>query len=54
MQTILRVEGLRKSFGDLELFENVNFVVNKGDKVALVAKNGAGKTTLLNILAGND
>lgn len=51
MQSILRVDNLSKSFGVLELFANISFTINKGEKVALIAKNGAGKTTLLNIIS---
>jgi len=54
MSTFLSVENGAKSFGDIDLFDNISFTVNEGRKVALVAKNGAGKTTLLNILAGRD
>src|SRR5205807_241110 len=36
------------------LFENLSLNIEKGQKVALIAKNGAGKTSLLNILTGND
>jgi ABC transport system ATP-binding/permease protein len=54
MSTYLLVENASKSFGDINLFSNITFVVNEGRKIALIAKNGAGKTTLLNILAGND
>ena len=54
MPALLEVENLSKSIGILELFENISFVVNEGQKMALIAKNGMGKTTLLNILAGND
>ena len=39
-------------FGGQELFENVSFMVNKGDRIGLVGKNGAGKSTLLRILSG--
>ena len=46
----LSVENLSKSFGDLDLFEDLNFGLNKGDKTALIANNGAGKSSLLNIL----
>ncbi len=39
-------------FGSQVLFENISFVVNKRDKIALVGKNGAGKTTMLRIITG--
>lgn len=51
---LLSVEGLSKSIGEKLLFENLNFGINQGQKVALIARNGTGKTTLLNILAGHD
>lgn len=50
----LSVENLSKSFGERVLFENISFGINKGQKVALVAKNGTGKTSLLKILTGKD
>lgn len=50
----LKVEGLTRSYGTLVFFEKINFIINKGDKVAVVAKNGSGKTTLLNSIAGID
>ena len=51
---ILQVDSITKYFGDLLLFQDLSFVINKGEKVALVAKNGAGKTSLINIILGND
>ena len=39
-------------FGVTPLFEDVSFVINKKDRIALVGKNGAGKSTMLKILAG--
>ena len=47
---VLSVEGLSKSFGNLKLFENVNFEIKRGEHVAIIGDNGTGKTTLLKIL----
>ena len=52
MISYLQVDSLKKSFGDLVLFEDITFGVDKDQKVALIAKNGTGKTSLLNIIAG--
>lgn len=54
MANILQVENLTKSFGVNSLFDEINFTINEGDKVGLIAKNGTGKSTLLSILAGED
>ena len=48
----LSVENLTQHWGDIKLFDNLNFGINQGQKTALIARNGAGKTTLLNILTG--
>ncbi len=48
----LLAENISKSFGDKQLFSNLTFGIEKGDKIALISKNGAGKTSLLEILAG--
>lgn len=50
----LSVENLSKSFGIRVLFSNISFGINKGQRVALVAKNGTGKSSLLNIISGKD
>ena len=50
----LSVENISKSFGEKVLFEGLNFGLNYGDKVALVANNGSGKTSMLKIIAGKD
>lgn len=50
----LRAENINKRYGDRVLFENLTLSIEKGDKIALIAKNGTGKTNLLNILAGTD
>lgn len=49
---MLSIQNLRVEFSAKALFDDVNFVVNKTDRIALVGKNGAGKSTLLKILAG--
>lgn len=46
------VNNLNKQVGDRILFKDLNFTINKGDKVGLIGPNGAGKTTLLRIMAG--
>jgi ATP-binding cassette subfamily F protein uup len=48
----LSIENISKSFGELELFSNISFGINKDQKIAFIAKNGTGKSTLLNIIAG--
>jgi len=48
----LSVENISKAFGEVELFSNISFGINKDQKIAFIAKNGAGKTSILNILAG--
>ncbi|HCV15503.1 MAG TPA: glycosyl transferase family 2 [Rikenellaceae bacterium] len=45
-------DGLSVEFGGTVLFENISFVINDKDRIALMGKNGAGKSTLLKILAG--
>ncbi len=50
----LSVEHLSKRYGIRQLFENLNFGIEKGQKVALLARNGSGKTTLMNILFGKE
>ena len=48
--------GIQKpnSHGEVELFNNLSFGINKDQKIAFIAKNGTGKTTVLNIIAGVD
>lgn len=50
----LTVEKLSKSVGEKELFSEITFGLEKGQKTALIARNGTGKSTLLNIIAGYD
>ncbi len=49
---MISIQGLKVEFGSQVLFENISYVINKRDKIALVGKNGAGKTTMLRIITG--
>jgi len=48
----LNLESISKTYGEKVLFDNISLQVNKGEKIAIVAKNGAGKSTLLKVIAG--
>ncbi len=52
--TVLTGEGISKSYGDFQVLKDVSFVIEKGDRLAIVGENGAGKTTLMRILASED
>ena len=49
---MISVEGLTVEFGGFSLFDDISFVINKKERIALVGKNGAGKSTMLKIFAG--
>lgn len=49
---MISIEQLTVEFGGSPLFDNIGFLINPKDKIALVGKNGAGKTTLLKLIAG--
>jgi macrolide transport system ATP-binding/permease protein len=51
---ILEVKNLQKNFGGRLLFEQSNFTIQHGEKVALIGPNGCGKTTFLNIVMGKE
>ncbi len=51
---ILQVENITKYYGEYLLFDDLSFVINRGERIALVAKNGMGKTTLIKIIMGKD
>ena len=50
---MISVNNLSLYFGGQDIFKNISFRINKGDKIGLVGKNGAGKSTLLNLLSEN-
>jgi len=49
---VIRLNHIRKTYDSNVVYEDLNFVLDRGDRVALTGPNGAGKTTLLRILAG--
>ena len=54
MTPYLDVQHLSKSFGALQLFQDISFSIGEGQRVGLIAKNGTGKSTLLSILSGKE
>lgn len=49
---MIAIQNLKVEFSAKSLFDNVNYVINPRDRIALVGKNGAGKSTMLKIIAG--
>jgi branched-chain amino acid transport system ATP-binding protein len=52
MTTVLRVDGIAKSFGGVHALRDVSFTIARGERVALIGPNGAGKTTCFNVIDG--
>ena len=48
---LIRVEGVDRSFGPVTVLQDINIMVNEGDRIGIVGHNGAGKTTLLNTIS---
>jgi ATP-binding cassette subfamily F protein 3 len=51
-RVVSEFKGVAKRYGAKEVFNNVSFVVERGDRIALVGHNGAGKSTLIRMLTG--
>jgi len=52
MTNLLNCQGVSKAFGAQQLFTDVSFIVNSGDRIGLIGPNGSGKSTLLRIVCG--
>ncbi len=53
-RTVIEVSAMDKSYGEKSVLRNVNFTIERGDRIALVGANGAGKSTLIRLLATLD
>jgi len=53
-RTVVEVAGLSMQYGEKRVLEDVNFTIERGDRIALVGVNGAGKSTLIRLLSGQE
>ena len=52
--SIIKLENINKSYGDINTLKNITFDINEGERVGIIGNNGAGKSTLINIINGNE
>jgi ABC-2 type transport system ATP-binding protein len=52
VENVIKIENLKKSYGDIEAVKNISFEIHKGEMFGLVGPDGAGKTTTIRILCG--
>ena len=53
-RTVLELKHVRKAYGELRVFDDLNLHIERGDRIALVGHNGAGKSTLMRMLSGEE
>ncbi|MBI5021994.1 MAG: ATP-binding cassette domain-containing protein [Ignavibacteriales bacterium] len=51
---VISLKNICKSYGELKVFEGLNFTIERGDKIAVVGVNGSGKSTFVRILSGSE
>ena len=51
VRELITVEGVDRSFGPTDVLQDINLIINDGDRIGIVGHNGAGKTTLLNTIS---
>jgi ATP-binding cassette subfamily F protein 3 len=51
VRELITVEGVDRSFGSTDVLQDINLIINDGDRIGIVGHNGAGKTTLLNTIS---
>src|SRR5450759_5925321 len=51
---VLELTHIRKAYGEISIFRDLNLHIERGDRIALVGPNGAGKSTLMRMLSGED
>ena len=53
-EKMIEIQGITKSFGELQVLKGIDLIINKGEVVSIVGPSGAGKTTLLQIMGTLD